>query len=390
MATYDQQTRQVERRRQLAQMLMQQANAQPQQQGGRFYVGPTPFSALGRLASGVGGAYMEHKADQDQVAAEDAERKRLTEALGQMRGGGAQPQQQGPAPGQSEQQGAAAQLLQGLPLDQYRQFVGGQALQTLFPKLERIDLGNEYGLVDAHGNVVQRIAKGASPDAVMKERGEQYRFDNPSGNAQLGAETARRGQDLSANVSMRGQDITMRGQDLSAETTRRGQDMSAETTRRGQDMTSGRGKPLTEFQAKSVNQLTRMEGAENLIKNVAPGLMEAAGSRIPGVGNYTTSADYQAYQQAAREWISGVLRLDSGAAVPELEFNRYFATYFPQPGDSDEVITQKAASRQRATEALRSSLSDVADRLPQRPGDPASGDTGFDDIMSRYLGGGGR
>jgi len=147
MPTYDQQTRQIDRRRQIAQMLMQQANTQPQQQGGRFYVGPTPFSALGRLAAGIGGAYAEHKADQDQTAADDAERKRLTDALGQMRGGGAQPQQQGPASASpsglvdtgdpAARERAAAQLMEGLPLDQYRQIVGGQALRSLFPPAQK-------------------------------------------------------------------------------------------------------------------------------------------------------------------------------------------------------------------------------------------------------------
>lgn len=74
--------------------------------------------------------------------------------------------------------------------------------------LERVDLGDSIGLVDPSGNVVQRIPKGATPDAQMRERGENERWGNASGNARLGAETTRRGQDIAAATSRRGQDLT--------------------------------------------------------------------------------------------------------------------------------------------------------------------------------------
>lgn len=381
MATYDQQTRQIERRRQLAQMLMQQANAQPQQQGGRFYVGPTPFSALGRLASGVGGAYMEHKADQDQVAAEDAERKRLTEALGQMRGGGAQPQQQGPASASpsglvdtgdpAAREHAATQLLQGLPLDQYRQIVSGQGLQALFPKLERVDLGNEIGMVDANGNVVQRIAKGVSPEAAMREEGERYRFDNPSGSARLSADTARRGQDLSAQLGMRGQDVTMRGQDL-----------SAETARRGQDVLQQRADAI--LTQKQDQKSADLNSAWNLYETARDGLMTSLEGSATGPVAGRIPA-FTAAQQTAEGGVS--------AMAPVLKQLFRVAGEGTFTDRDQALLLEMVPTRADRPEARGAKIKNIDAIVRAKLGvAPSQAVTtpGLDDIMGHYLSGGGR
>jgi hypothetical protein len=90
---------------------------------------------------------------------------------------------------------------------------------------------------------------------------------------------------------------------------------------------------------------------------------------VPGVGNTgtLTSDEYNSYKQAARQWISGVLRLDSGAAVPDSEFATYFATYFPQPGEGEAIVAQKKAAREQVMQTGRMVLGDIADRLPPRP-----------------------
>jgi hypothetical protein len=133
-------------------------------------------------------------------------------------------------------------------------------------------------------------------------------------------------------------------------------------------------KPLTESQMKAVGQLSRMERTEQILTSpemtgYVPSLATAAAARVPGVGNYMVDSQYQKYAQAAREWISGLLRLDSGAAVPETEFTRYFGTFFPQPGDDDAVIAQKADARAWATANLRAGLGDAANHVTA-PGEP--------------------
>lgn len=57
-----------------------------------------------------------------------------------------------------------------------------------------------------------------------EEQGRNDRWGTASGNARLGSQTTRRGQDITAGTAQRGQDIT-------AETARRGQDTSATNTR---------------------------------------------------------------------------------------------------------------------------------------------------------------
>jgi hypothetical protein len=116
---------------------------------------------------------------------------------------------------------------------------------------------------------------------------------------------------------------------------------------------------------KAIGQLNRMERTEDILNSpelqgYVPSLATTAAARVPGIGNMLVDSQFQKYTQAAREWISGLLRLDSGAAVPETEFARYFQTFFPQPGDDEAVIAQKAEARSWATNSLRGSLGDVA------------------------------
>ena len=66
-----------------------------------------------------------------------------------------------------------------------------------------------------------------------EEAGRNARWATPSGNAKLGSETTRRGQDVGASTARRGQDVALHGNELDFhlgtkrnETTRRGQDQS--------------------------------------------------------------------------------------------------------------------------------------------------------------------
>lgn len=67
-----------------------------------------------------------------------------------------------------------------------------------------------------------------------------------------------------------------------------------------------------------------------------------------GIANLMRSPDHQQYRQAAKQWIRAFLRKESGAAISEGEFAQDFQTYFPQPGDSKEVVEQKRNARTAA------------------------------------------
>jgi hypothetical protein len=60
-------------------------------------------------------------------------------------------------------------------------------------------------------------------------------------------------------------------------------------------------------------------------------------------------------EQAKREWVTALLRKESGAAIGKDEYTQYDRQFFPQPGDGPSVIAQKAEARRVATEALKKS-----------------------------------
>jgi hypothetical protein len=180
--------------------------------------------------------------------------------------------------------------------------------------------------------------------------------------------------------------VTMRGQDLSANTARRGQDMSASTARRGQDITASnvakrlafdqsggvaavnakngtttpKNEKLTEGMRNNAMYAQRMTAAEKLLGGTTeqkPGVMETIAGSAPIIGselgaNQMRSPDRQKAVQAQRDWVRAKLRKESGAAIAVDEMNQEIATYFPQIGDSPDVIAQKKIAREQATQGL--------------------------------------
>ena len=127
----------------------------------------------------------------------------------------------------------------------------------------------------------------------------------------------------------------------------------------------GIGKPPTEGQGKALLFGSRMKGADAKITQLEKsGTM--SGSRIqqgaeavPWVGgalgmaaNSLASQSQQEYTQAKRDFVTAVLRRESGATIQPSEFSTADLMYFPQPGDGPKVIEQKQQLRKRATDAL--------------------------------------
>lgn len=64
------------------------------------------------------------------------------------------------------------------------------------------------------------------------------------------------------------------------------------------------------------------------------------------------SPEQQQVAQARINFITAVLRKESGAAISPSEFTTAEKNYFPKPGDSDAVIAQKQKARQTAIKAM--------------------------------------
>ena len=81
---------------------------------------------------------------------------------------------------------------------------------------------------------------------------------------------------------------------------------------------------------------------------------------VPG-GNIALTTEQQQYQQAKSDFITSVLRKESGAVISEEEFAREDKKFFPQVGDKPGVIAQKSKSRDRAFNNLNKQSKGVFD-----------------------------
>lgn len=184
---------------------------------------------------------------------------------------------------------------------------------------------------------------------------------------------------------------------LEFEQAKKGQGLSV-TLPDGTTVQQGGSVKLTELQSKQVSLSDRMANATENIGALEQAGYDPANFRdraTAGGGEFTNWAmtpEGQQYLSAAREWISGILRLDSGAAVPEPEFWRYYATYFPQMGDAPATRAQKAQMRKDAEDSIRKSSGGIVDALAPRddPGQATegltetAGDPEIDALVEQY------
>lgn len=111
-------------------------------------------------------------------------------------------------------------------------------------------------------------------------------------------------------------------------------------------------KAPTAFQSKSAGFANRLDHSGKVITE-----MENLGSSEIGVltqfaPNILKSEDRQRLEQAQRNFVNALLRLESGAAIAPSEFESAKKQYFPQPGDREGTIKQKRENRQIALENM--------------------------------------
>lgn len=121
---------------------------------------------------------------------------------------------------------------------------------------------------------------------------------------------------------------------------------------------AGNGK-MNEAQSKDALYATRMYQANKVLSeptvSAAGGdWWERAKANLPGAGKFynPNSADFQKFDQAQRDFINATLRRESGAVINESEFENARKQYFPQPGDSKEVLEQKRRNRIEAIKGV--------------------------------------
>jgi hypothetical protein len=219
-------------------------------------------------------------------------------------------------------------------------------------------------------NVVSVPGLGGAPTVASSTPITQS-ADNLATNA-----TSRANNAATVGATVRGQDLTDTRARLTAEAGRwtndleRGIQVNMATGETRPITTGGvpmdaRDKPLTESQGKATTFGMRAQIASDILDSIGkdgsvqPGLIKRAAEAFPLAGdaagtalNWTQSSQQQQVEQAQRDFINAVLRLESGAVIGPTEFESGKKQYFPQPGDSAEVIAQKKKNRETEISGL--------------------------------------
>jgi hypothetical protein len=125
------------------------------------------------------------------------------------------------------------------------------------------------------------------------------------------------------------------------------------------------GKAQTDTQRTSELYANRMLEANAVIESIGDqfvGVESLVGERVP---NIYKSEDRQKFEQAQRNFINAVLRKESGAVISDEEFLNAKLQYFPQPGDSVGVLSQKSQNRDTAITGLYNSANVPMPELQQ-------------------------
>lgn len=113
------------------------------------------------------------------------------------------------------------------------------------------------------------------------------------------------------------------------------------------------GKKFNESQSNAATYADRMAEADAILSTLSVAQTDPIQSTVKGVlgqraGNYAVSPNFQRAEQAQDNYLNAVLRKESGASISPEERAVGKKQYFPQPGDSPEVIAQKAQNRKTA------------------------------------------
>lgn len=126
----------------------------------------------------------------------------------------------------------------------------------------------------------------------------------------------------------------------------------------GQKTEATAGGKMTDEQAKAAGFADRISNALPIIAattGAGTDIKQKALSKLPVVGNFAVSDEYQKFDQAQRDIINAILRRESGAVIAESEFDNARKQYFPQPGDSTVVLQQKEKNLQEALQGMQRS-----------------------------------
>lgn len=120
---------------------------------------------------------------------------------------------------------------------------------------------------------------------------------------------------------------------------------------------AGPPKPPTEPAGRAGSFAGRMASAENALTVTMGGGFDPTTARAAAEQAFfpegLKSDNTKRFENAKLQWVTALLRRESGAAVPKWELDIYDKAFFPKWNDPPDVVAQKASVRQQAQLSLR-------------------------------------
>jgi len=151
------------------------------------------------------------------------------------------------------------------------------------------------------------------------------------------------------------------------------------------DLEKQKQQPPNEYQGKSNIYANRMANSEPIIAELGASagtdIKQHGYDQIPVIGNLLENEDFKKLRQAERDWLSAVLRQESGATIRPEELDEAGKQYFPRPGDTPAVIEQKRINRMTAQEGMTQAAGPGFKRISPVPPDLAAKGITAEDLM---------
>lgn len=151
-------------------------------------------------------------------------------------------------------------------------------------------------------------------------------------------------------------------------------------------------KPMNQEQSNALLFASRAKQANDILNGLGSNGVQASvpGSRMPLIGGIVTAMSpdkYQQLDQAKRNFVTAILRRESGAAISSSEFDTADKQYFPQIGDSNAVIEQKAQNRDLAIRGIMTAVPEKrrSDIYPSHHGETSTGGAQHSPAYQEYL-----
>lgn len=254
-------------------------------------------------------------------------------------------------------------------------------IDKLLPDVKYNDLGdgvaiNSYNPQTGEVQTLGTMAKGINPETIYKENAatdrNTYSQDSATNRTAYTvdqqAETARQSRELQAYLAE--QKAQLSSNEFTQKVMPDGRVLLFNKQGQWKPVLDTNGKPmiskpsladkpLNESQGNSLMYGKRMQTANKILENLEStnGTWDIKGgdvlARINPKGG---SEDFKKYEQAKRNFINAILRKESGAAIGVDEFESADKQYFPQIGDTEAVIKQKAANRRQVTSTMLSNV----------------------------------